>query len=179
MLRRSIIIALLLIFVHGCGENRDEENDQRRLDDIESQINAPLNTSDLESVPVITPVFQSRVDYPSLEPIYFQHGSVELDDTALDTVFKHVELLEELDSIRILGNPDARILITGHTDYSGSDDVNYLYGLQRADTVRNTYAKFGIPHNMMYLRSLSSISPLDSDNNEINRRVEVDIILVK
>ena len=46
-----------------------------------------------------------------------------------------------------------KIILTGHTDDSGEDSVNYSYGLKRASAVRDYLVSEGVPSQNIEVRS--------------------------
>ncbi|WP_250631452.1 OmpA family protein [Rhodoflexus caldus] len=74
---------------------------------------------------------------------------------------------------------DTDILITGHTDNIGSDEVNNRLSQQRADAVANYLASLGIDRKRLLTRGLGKTEPV-ADNStpqgrQQNRRVEMAI----
>ncbi|NJL14849.1 MAG: OmpA family protein [Microscillaceae bacterium] len=79
----------------------------------------------------------------------------------------------------LAGHPQARILITGHTDNTGTEDRNMKIGLQRAETLKQELQRVGIPAAKIVTQSAGQSQPLASNENEEgrqkNRRVVVEI----
>ena len=73
--------------------------------------------------------------------------------------------------------PGDRLMITGHTDRSGSAVTNRAAGLKRARMVRAELEKRGIPRNAMRLSSFGEDQPLvpteDGVREVQNRRVVI------
>jgi len=74
-------------------------------------------------------------------------------------------------------DPGRRLLLTGHTDRSGSAAVNRAAGLRRAVTVRTELEKRGVPRNVMTIASFGEGQPLvpteDGVREVQNRRVVI------
>jgi outer membrane protein OmpA-like peptidoglycan-associated protein len=80
-----------------------------------------------------------------------------------------------------LTTENAKIAITGHTDYVGSSEYNYRLGLQRAERVKQLLIKKGIAAERIVVLSKGEEQPV-ANNKSItgrarNRRVEINITL--
>ncbi len=76
-------------------------------------------------------------------------------------------------------NPDTDVQIDGHTDSSGSDQINIPLSQQRAQSVMSFLAGQGISASRMTSQGLGSSQPIadnsTSEGKKQNRRVEVYI----
>jgi len=95
-----------------------------------------------------------------------------------DTIMpKNYELLSKVQqSIRTFGEPN--VLIEGHTDSTGSDEVNEHLSQQRADAVREYLtANRTLPYDHIVAVGYGSMRPLASnetaEGRAINRRIDV------
>ena len=90
---------------------------------------------------------------------------------------KNYELLSKVQqSIRTFGEPD--VLIEGHTDSTGSDEVNEHLSQQRAEAVREyLVANRTLPYDRIMAVGYGSMRPLASnetaEGRAINRRIDV------
>lgn len=80
-----------------------------------------------------------------------------------------------------LASDNAKIAITGHTDYVGTTEYNYRLGLQRAERVKQLLIKKGIAAERIVVLSKGEEQPV-ANNKSIagrakNRRVEINITL--
>jgi outer membrane protein OmpA-like peptidoglycan-associated protein len=101
--------------------------------------------------------------------LYFIEGKDEFTDESKQVVY---QLLSE-----IAKRPVPDVLVVGHTDTVGSDQVNDALGQQRADTVRSALMRLGIPADDIHAisrgkRSLS-VPTADGVAEPRNRRVEI------
>ena len=74
---------------------------------------------------------------------------------------------------------DAVVEITGHADWTGSEDYNYRLGLRRANSVLVHFQQLGINDKNLSLKSDGEMNPV-ADNNSLegrakNRRAEITI----
>jgi outer membrane protein OmpA-like peptidoglycan-associated protein len=73
----------------------------------------------------------------------------------------------------------ARIVVTGHTDTSGSAEYNEGLSMRRAESVRQALVDLGLPADQITTRALGETSPLvptgDGVREPQNRRAEIDI----
>ncbi len=93
---------------------------------------------------------------------------LEVDPTAL------AHLAERLNADR-----DLRLLITGHTDASGTAAHNEQLALARAQGLRDLLLKYGAPESSISINSQGSRTPI-ADNSTpegraANRRVAVEL----
>lgn len=77
-------------------------------------------------------------------------------------------------------NPDAKIIITGHTDNSSTPAKNIINGQHRAEAFKNALVKKNIPRNRIGCVSKGETEPIASNDTEEgrkqNRRVEIDLV---
>jgi len=73
-----------------------------------------------------------------------------------------------------------RILLTGHTDNSGSPEYNMDLGQRRAEHIRNILIRNGVPNDIIQVESEGETQPIATNETEEgrheNRRVEVRIL---
>jgi len=73
-----------------------------------------------------------------------------------------------------------KVVITGHTDNSGSHEINEKYGQLRAEAIKNTLIHFGMNENNIQTFSKGEEVPIASNKNASgrrkNRRVELKIL---
>lgn len=79
-----------------------------------------------------------------------------------------------------LKNESCKLLITGHTDYTGSETYNEQLGLQRADAIKEYMQLKGIDPEKIQVESKGETEPIASNQTKkgraLNRRVELTII---
>ncbi len=75
--------------------------------------------------------------------------------------------------------PQTTILIAGHTDSSGAEDMNQRLSEQRAQSVKNTLVSQGVDGMRMNTIGFGESKPIADNNTEagkqLNRRVEITI----
>lgn len=75
--------------------------------------------------------------------------------------------------------PDTVLMITGHTDSTGSDDYNQTLSLKRAESVRSYLAGQRVAANRLSTMGMGESSPIcdnsTSQGRMCNRRVEINI----
>ncbi len=76
-------------------------------------------------------------------------------------------------------NPDLQVIVTGHTDATGSKAINEKLSLQRAEAVSYFLMKKGVPAKQIIVKSLASEEPAVSGSNQTarsqNRRVALKL----
>lgn len=78
--------------------------------------------------------------------------------------------------------PENRIMVVGHTDSTGSEDLNKQLSMQRADSVRTQLVNAGVPGAHIDTTGVGPTMPV-ADNKTAtgraqNRRVELQIVMV-
>lgn len=108
-----------------------------------------------------------------LKNIFFDVGKSDL----------RTESIAEVENIRelLVGNPNLRVQINGHTDNSGNAASNKALSLKRATSVVNYLAQKGISADRLSAKGYGSDRPIVSNDDEaggreINRRTEIEII---
>lgn len=104
---------------------------------------------------------------PRAYVMYFVEGTTELTP----------ESLPILDALRTAAKPDSEVQITGHTDTTGTDEVNDKLSYDRAVEIRAALVKQGLPFESAKVvgrgeRELR-IPTGDNISEGANRRVEV------
>ncbi|MBR9814007.1 OmpA family protein [bacterium] len=80
----------------------------------------------------------------------------------------------------MIGQPDMRVLIAGHTDSLGSDAYNLNLSRLRAASVRRYLIGKGVPAEQLRSRGFGETKPIDTNATEAgrqnNRRVEFQVL---
>jgi outer membrane protein OmpA-like peptidoglycan-associated protein len=108
-----------------------------------------------------------------LKNIFFDVGKSELKKESLAEVEKIQELL--------LGNPNLKVQINGHTDNTGNATSNKALSLKRAAAVVDFLAAHGVTSSRLSAKGFGSERPIVSNDDEtggreLNRRTEIEII---
>ena len=104
-----------------------------------------------------------------LYEILFDYDKASLQQKS-DKQLQHVLTL-------LIENPELKLEIQGHTDNKGEDAYNMTLSQQRAETVRQYLALFGIPEGQLTARGYGESQPVATNDTEEgrakNRRVEL------
>lgn len=104
---------------------------------------------------------------PRVYVMYFVEGSTELTP----------ESLPVLAALRAAAKPDSEVQITGHTDTTGTDEVNDKLSLDRATEIRAALVKQGLPFENAKVTGRGErelrVPTEDNVSQPANRRVEV------
>ena len=114
---------------------------------------------------VVTPVKAG----PSFDNIVlFNVNSSKIGDVNLDGLVKELE-----------ENRDAKVLLVGHTDNTGSDNLNLNLSIQRATAVKNYLKGKGVQAARITVKGEGEASPVADNETEEgrakNRRVEISL----
>ncbi len=103
--------------------------------------------------------------------VYFKTGSTTM-----------IETPEGIAYLSILKNyletyPNSNIILTGHTDNAGNEEINVPLGIKRAENVKEQLVKKGIKAAQIKTDSRGSSQPVAENTTEVgrykNRRVEI------
>ena len=115
-----------------------------------------------------------------VKPAVTRHSIVE----AANFEFNSREIrpdMNKMDEVKkqIAANPEAVVLLTGHTDNVGSADYNKRLSIERAEAVATVLSKQGYP-NEIRVSGAGDTAPIASNETEEgraqNRRVDVVLI---
>jgi len=103
--------------------------------------------------------------------VYFDLDSTELSDHALEVITKAVKTAREIG--------DAKVVVTGHTDTSGSSSYNEALAERRAQAVAARLMTRGIPADAIRIGSSGERQPVfrtgDGVKEAGNRRAYIDV----
>lgn len=153
-MRKLLLVAAAAAALAGCGRtlNPAEREEARRAE------------LELQGV-------MDMVSSKEIPPIEFELGSAKL----LPSSFA---LLDKVASILINHNR-LKLIVSGHTDSSGSEAFNETLALQRASSVKMYLARKGVYPDSVRVYGYGESQPLLNEESErahaLNRRVEFRI----
>lgn len=108
----------------------------------------------------------------TIRDVRFETASSTLATSTIGLLDKVVELLDRVDNINLV--------IVGHSDSIGQDDMNLQLSLERANSVKHYLVQKGITTNRIKAYGKGEQEPIVANNSDenraINRRVEFEII---
>ncbi|MGN0902965.1 MAG: peptidoglycan-associated lipoprotein Pal [Succinivibrio sp.] len=90
--------------------------------------------------------------------IYFGYNSENIQDQYLGVMQSHAKYLKS--------NPDARLIIEGHTDERGTPEYNIALGERRARSVARYMQNLGVDVNQLSIVSYGEEKPAVDGHNE-------------
>jgi len=90
--------------------------------------------------------------------ILFDFNSTEVRSDFYGSIKELGKLLKE--------NEDLKLEIQGHTDSKGSDDINLLFSIRRANSIRRMLVKYGIDDSRLRIVGFGEKMPLPGNNNK-------------
>ena len=122
------------------------------------------------ALPVNEPVNQKATVPPdALQPVHFGFDDVSVSQESRNTLQPLIDYL--------LGNPEARVTLTGHTDNIGNAEYNQLLSERRARAVELFLLQQGIDKKMIRLLGMGEKRPVRSNDKpagrKSNRRVSI------
>ncbi len=102
--------------------------------------------------------------------VYFKYDSDQIQDEYVSIMQAHAQYLRD--------NPDARIIIEGHTDERGTPEYNIALGERRARAVARYMQNLGVDVNQLSIVSYGEEKPVDPGHTEAswkqNRRAVIN-----
>jgi len=104
--------------------------------------------------------------------IYYDYAESYLSESAYATLDKAVKFLQD--------NPNAKMIVEGHTDNIGNPEFNKTLSINRAKTVANYLIDMGVPAERVEAIGYGESRPLASNDDEregreLNRRVMLKV----
>ncbi len=127
-----------------------------------------LATSDAAVERFVLSVFCQDEDVIVLRGVHFAFNSYALDGKAMGILNEAATLIKN--------NPNKRVVLSGWTDFVGSDAYNMKLSQERASSVKNYLVKQGIPSSRMTAIGRGKSFKYDNKTDEgraMNRRTEV------
>ena len=90
--------------------------------------------------------------------IYFNYDSDQIQQKYVEMMQQHARYLR--------GNPDARVIIEGHTDERGTPEYNIALGERRARSVAHYMQNLGVDVGQMSIVSFGEEKPVEHGHNE-------------
>jgi outer membrane protein OmpA-like peptidoglycan-associated protein len=121
---------------------------------------------------VLDQKFQNRNNYAVLseDSIPFQFGSSKLDTA-------HLSSLEQI-AQQIKSNPNAILVLEGHTDSAGDETYNIQLGEQRLESViRYLVVEQGVPMHQVYKMSFGEERPVSENNTREGRAQNRSVVV--
>ncbi len=102
--------------------------------------------------------YNGPAELASKNTILFAFNSEQIQDQYLGVMQAHAQYLRN--------NPDARIIIEGHTDERGTPEYNIALGERRARSVARYMQNLGVDVNQLSIVSYGEEKPVDPAHNE-------------
>ena len=154
-----ILCALSLGTLTACSTSGD---DSSALVEDGASSDAQLGLDDDGSLTVGDPNAQDGFNGPAelqnANTIYFAFNSENIQDEYLAVMQKHANYLKK--------NPDARVIIEGHTDERGTPEYNIALGERRARSVARYMQNLGVDVNQLSIVSYGEEKPAVEGHNE-------------
>ena len=146
---------------HGCPI---PDTDGDGINDEEDKCPAVIGTKENFGCPEI----QKKINELA-KSVYFNTGTAVISNKALKPLDEVIAILK--------ANPIAKLSIEGHTDNTGSEDVNKVLSQKRADAISVYLSKKGIDASRLtavgYGSSKSIADNKTAEGKALNRRVEL------
>lgn len=112
------------------------------------------------------------IEIITLKGVHFKTGSDELNHNARNMLQSMAD--------NLLQHPKMRVEIAGHTDNTGSDEINKNLSTRRAKSAKMYLIDLGVQKNALSSKGYGSNQPVASNETEkgrsLNRRVELRVV---
>lgn len=157
----------------GCPANQDSDHDGviDSKDKCPNEAESPNGYEDADGCPDELPT-QVKDFTGILKGIEFDRDKATISASSLPALDKSAQVL--------IDYPSLRVLITGHTDNTGSREKNLRLSKARAETVKAYFVSKGIDPARIETDGAGSNAPLDSNataaGRQLNRRIEIKLL---
>ncbi len=176
----------LCVINHNCTDKKQDIEAQSIPDtkpEIKKQKSPPSKpeVEERKSLPptsikdtIVPTLKQIRQYWDSHPHFYFQSNEARLAGEAnISRLVKDLTFL-------FAHEKGSKVLLTGHTDFTGSNALNYKLGIARAQHLKDRLVQQGLPADRIDVTSMGEEKPI-ADNRtpegrKTNRRVEIHII---
>ncbi len=152
-----------------CWMEEAEEDDDAGIAECRSAFTEAVQLAEAAPAPAEMAKAEELPELPGPYYVMFGFDSAQLDDKADGLIDKVID---------VWGRAKAkRLVLTGHTDLSGSRDYNLALSERRAEMVAMTLIDRGFPARDIAIRARGQDEPVvqtaDGERSELNRRVEI------
>lgn len=172
-------------YIDNIGKSRTGKYDSHAaLISLAYTFGRKMQSAPIETTPVVesTPVPEKEIvnSHPQPQMWTFSEKTIEggFGFDSIKSSDSFVQSLGEVTSV-LKAHPQARAVIVGHTDSTGTEACNQTLSERRAQAVAALLVDLGVNHELVEWRGESESNPI-ADNNTTegqakNRRVEVTI----
>jgi outer membrane protein OmpA-like peptidoglycan-associated protein len=122
--------------------------------------------------PVIKEDVKKRLNFAA-RGIQFESGKATLKTTSNSMLDEVVSILKEY--------TDYNLIISGHTDNVGGDDMNMILSQERVDAVKAYLLSKGVTPTRLTATGFGETKPISTNDTEVgrsqNRRVELELVI--
>ena len=170
-----VLLTVLIVFIlAACAQNQTLQETPPPESYSESEAEDAAAESEFEPPPEIEtdtePSYDAAAEEFISEDIYFKKSSAVLQPEAREILQRKARWL--------LDNPEAKIVIQGHSDEPGSKEANFALGDRRAGSVISYLIELGIDLARMTAVSYGKEKPVSMGTDEAsrakNRRVHIE-----
>lgn len=179
-----LVLGLFALLLSACSQTSDTQGSGALVEDGTSQYDPNSNSQVIQGLDPDGAVtvedsytannqganFTGPQALRENNAIYFKYDSDQIQDQYIAVMQAHAQYLRD--------NPDARIIIEGHTDERGTPEYNIALGERRARAVARYMQNLGVDVNQLSIVSYGEEKPVDPGHNEAawakNRRAVIN-----
>ena len=152
----TLVCSLALVATTACTSNNDQSALVEDGDDITGlDSDGALTVGDPNGS---ADGWNGPAELADAHTIYFGYNSENIQDQYLGVMQKNAQYLKS--------NPDARVIIEGHTDERGTPEYNIALGERRARSVARYMQNLGVDVNQLSIVSYGEEKPAVEGHSE-------------
>ncbi|TWF41359.1 outer membrane protein OmpA-like peptidoglycan-associated protein [Chitinophaga polysaccharea] len=163
--RYCLLALVAMAFMASCASTRKSSSPHVYMSKQYEELKNVLNEAEVSIIKD-----SLKVIFPN--NVLFASSSDQVNDAIKPTFSRFAEILNKYGK--------TKILITGHTDNTGSADYNRELSEKRAASAKGLLSSFNVNNDRMFTWGLSDRDPIASNNTDAgkarNRRVEFVIL---
>jgi len=170
---KQVVAAEPMIDPLSIKQMMDEQEIDKKIAEVRAKLNELKEINNLltQQKAMVQAKAQPDAKPTIMEHLYFAKNSAEILPKSEGELIKLVNLMNN--------TPTMQIRVDGHTDESGTEDMNKKLSLQRAQAVVNFLVMFDVDATRMTYNGFGSTKPLAKNDTEegrkLNRRVEFTV----
>jgi outer membrane protein OmpA-like peptidoglycan-associated protein len=163
--RVGIIVTAAFLLLTSCAASRKVSKQQKYMNDQYRELKHALNEADVS-------IIRDSIKVIFSYGVLFETSSDQLKDDIKPAFQRFGEVLNKFDK--------TKILITGHTDNTGTSDYNRELSEKRAASAKQLLSSYQVNEDRMFTWGMGERAPVTANDTEegraSNRRVEFVIL---
>lgn len=160
-----IVVTVAILLLTSCAASRKISKQQQYMNDQYRELKHALNEAEVS-------IIKDSIKVIFSYGVLFETSSDKLKDEIKPAFQRFAGVLNKFDK--------TKVLITGHTDNTGTPDYNRELSEKRAASAKSLLGSYQVSDDRMFTWGMGERAPITSNDNEEgrarNRRVEFVIL---